>query len=200
MIPKKDSKPILVKFVVGNTTDSSPKPIYSEWNIISGLISDPNGYIVDNPYGMQQEYDRIIILNATDTSRQIINSTAILIDEYPTDNFKQGNYQIKRIFPEYNREIQIGLSKIEGINIPQIYFEKDGKILSYQLNYSNITNKGYIDRNRSIPFGTDTKMWKRKPTSVDQVEYRIVYKGQVQVGVDDMHLYFKELTFGEYNG
>lgn len=200
MISKKDSKPFLVKFVIANTTDGSPKPIYSDWQVVSGLISDPNGYIADNPYGKQQDYDIILTLNATSITRQIIYSTAVLVDEYPTNNFKQGNYSIKRIFPEYNREIQIGLSKIEGINIPQIYFESDGTLLSYQLNYDNNSKKGYVDRNRHIPFNENTKIWTRKPASLDQVEHRIVYKGFSKVGIDDEHLYFKELQFGDFNG
>lgn len=200
MISKKDSKPFLVKFVIANTTDSSPKPVYDDWQVVSGLISDPNGLIVENTYGTQQEYDRILILNATDITRQIKDDTALLIDEYPTTLFPQGNYYIKRIFPEYNREIQIGLIKLDGVNIPQLYFEKDGRILTYQLNYTDDKKLGYIDTKRQVPFTNSTKIWTRRPTSLDSNAHRIVFKGSNSVGIDSCHKYFKKLVFEAYSG
>ena len=200
MISKKDSKPFLAKSVIANSTDASPKPIYDNWQVLSGLISDPNGLVVDNAYGSQQEYDRILILNATDLSRQIKDDTALLLDEYPTSVYPQGNYYIKRIFPEYNREIQIGLIKRDGIDVPELYFEKDGKLLTYQLNYDKDTLCGYVDSKRQVPFTSTTKIWTRRPSDLTKTNHRIVLKAVNSVGIDNSHKYFKELVFGAYNG
>lgn len=200
MISKNDAKPFLVKFVIGNNTDEdNNEPVYGNYQVLSGLISDPTGRIDANIYGLELNYDRVIVLNANDTTRQITENTVILIDEYPTKNFENGNYRIKRIFPEYNREIVIGLEKIGGIDTPFIYYYNGSSILSFQLNYDKTTKIAYVDRNRYIPFTTETVIWSKEPSSVSQTKNRIVLQSTEKVGVDDMHKYFKKLTFGVYN-
>lgn len=200
MISKRDTKPFLVKFVVGNNTDEEDTtPVYGKYQVLSGLISDPTGRINPYIYGLEENYDRVLIVNANDTSRQIDYNTAILIDEYPTAIFEEGNYKIKRIYPEYNREIVIGLEKMEGVALPMIYYKSGNSILSFQLNYDKKTKEGYVDRNRYIPFAADSVIWSKEPAGISSNKNRIVLTSIDKVGVDDMHNYFKKLTFGAYS-
>ena len=58
----------------------------------------------------------------------------------------------------------------------------------------------YVDRNRYIPFNAESRIWDREPARVNATTHRIVLQTIDKVGVDEMHKYFKKLTFGEYNG
>lgn len=200
MISKRDLKPFLVKFVVGNRIGNSPDPVFGEYICIQGLISDPEGRIVKQPYGNEFAFDRVIVVNATSTTRRIAQDTAVLLGEYPTINFFRGNYKISKVFPEYNREIVIGLEKIEGIDIPNIYYEYNGEILTYQLNFDSTTNTGYVDKNRYVPFTSTTKIWTRKPSSIDSKNHLIKLVSSKNVGVDESHKYFTQLKFEVVNG
>lgn len=196
MIPKKDSKPFLVKFVIANTLDNEPKPIYSDYVCVSGLIGDPVGYVSREPYGLELDFDRLITLNATTTTRKISYDTAVLLGEYPTSNFPNGNYYVSKIFPEYNNEIVIGLKKIDGLDIPRLYYLYNGSLVAYQLNYDKESNVGYIDRKQPVPFNTNSIIWNRKPSHIDQVNHRIKFEGQELVGVDNQHMSYYKLKFG----
>lgn len=195
MISKKDSKPFLVKFVIANTLESEPKPIYSDYNCVSGLIGDPTGLVSKEPYGLEFDFDRLVTVNATPTTRKIAYNTAVLLEEYPTDNFPNGNYNVSKIFPEYNNEIVIGLKKIDGLDIPRLYYLYNGEVVTYQLNYDKTTNTGYIDKKQPIPFTTDSVIWTRKPSSVDQTTHKIAFVGSESVGIDNQHLHYHKLTF-----
>lgn len=65
MISKRDSKPILVKFAIGTSEEDSREKIYQDnWDLVYGLIRDPSGSLATNEYGQEEDFDRVITLNA----------------------------------------------------------------------------------------------------------------------------------------
>lgn len=195
MISRRDSKPFLIKFINATQEINDRMPVYSGWEVVTGLISKLSGFVNGQMYGRELDYDLSIIVNATDISRRISESTAFLIGEYPTNLFIKGNYEVVKVEPEYNREIVIRLKKIEGIKIPNLYYTDGENIYSYQLNFDVNENKGYIDKNRLHPFTTETVVWSRKPKTIQQQTYRLRYLSQGEVGVSSQYVKFKELRF-----
>lgn len=202
MVSKKDSKPILVKFPIGASKTTKVDMEYEdEWRLVYGLISEPTGVRVNNPYGYDLNFDKVITLNAGEITRLIDYDTLILIDNMPTSIYANGDYSVQRVFPEYNGEIVIGLSKKESVNIPKLYYERNGKILYYQLNFDKNSLVAYAKKNQAIPFSVNTYVWTREPADSSQTANRlkIVSVGE-KVGFDDRYIPFTEIKFEVDNG
>lgn len=196
MISKRDCKPFKVKFSIGVDGEDKKQTIYQDnWDTIYGIISDGNGQIISNVYGKYGDFDKVITVNAGSITRKIKDNTLFCIDNMPSDTFQYGDYEIKYIFPEYNGEIRIGLSKKEKINIPKIYFIHNNKILFYQLNLNMSNLNAFINKTENLPFNEDDYVWTRKPISVEQTGYRYIFKGKTKTGFSDNYKNFYELHF-----
>lgn len=197
MIPKKDSKPFLIKFAIGvDDSNDKKKTIYEDnWTTIYGLISEPTGENVKYVYGREYQFDKTIIVNASPITRKIKNNTEFLIDNMPTEIFSDGDYNISKIFPEYNGEIIIGLTKKESINIPKLYFVYNNQIIFYQLNFDKLSLNAFIKSNENIPFNINDYVWTKKPTSKDDTNNRLIFKQSNKTGFDSRNKNFIELVF-----
>lgn len=166
MLRKIDLQPIYIKNIVGSTTDTTPKPIYGDYVTVYGKVIDKGGVIVDEPTGLNFEYDRAVIFNFSNNTKFINAQTAIYIDEMPTSVFENGDYTIERISPIQLNTFTIYLNKKVGIKLPKLYFEKNGQIVETQMNYDKDTNIAYLPYNKEIPFDKTTNIWNRKIADV----------------------------------
>lgn len=199
MVSKKDSKPFLVKFPVGASKTTKVDMEYEEdWNVAYGVISDPSGVRKNSVYGMDLGvFDKVIIANAGSITRLINYDTLILIDNMPTDVYSGGDYSIQRIF-EVNGEIVIGLTAKEAVNIPKLYYERNGKILYYQLNYDKSKLIAYSNKNQLIPFALNSYVWTREPADLGSTKNRVrVVSMDTKVGFDERYVPFTEIRFEE---
>lgn len=199
MISKKDSRPFLIKQAIGGKQTNKDDTIYeSQWHTVYGLIGDPTGAIYARMYGIEEVYDKVIIVNATNLTSSIQNNTLIMIDNYPTSNYQYGDYDISRIYPPYNGEIVIGLTKRESIDMPKIYYDsKSDDILYYQLNFDKTKLKAYVSTKLTLPFKIDDYIWTREPSSNKTTSHLYTFKSKIQIGYDNRYKPFYELTFEE---
>jgi hypothetical protein len=154
------------------------------WHTCFGLIRDTMNSISNNPYGYNVVYDKVITVNAGSITRLINEQTLFIVDEYPTSVFETGNYTVSMIYPEYNGEIVIGLTKKQDIDIPKLYFESNGKILYYQLNFDKDSKCAYIHKNTIIPFSVGDYVWTREPLDTSTTKNRYKLSEKVKFGVD----------------
>lgn len=195
MISKRDSKPFLVKFPIGVVRDLSTETQFNEeWNVCYGLISDPRGSLFRRIYGNEPEFDKVIIVNYGSTSKKINYETNILIDNMPTDTFAGGDYSITSITSPYNNEIVIGLNKISSVNIPKIYFYKNGQLMFVQFNLDSSTNTIYAGRNDIVPFEVGDNVWLREPESEEDKSFRYKVSAFNNVGFTKWYKPFLEIT------
>lgn len=196
MISKKDSRPILVKFPVGISKTNKTSKIYEEeWQIIYGLIGNNYGLVQRYLYGMEQQFDILITVNAGSISRRIDDDTIFMIDEVPTSNYPLGNYKVSKIYPEYNNEILIGLSAVSAVDVPKLYFYNNGIKLYTQLNFDKNTNKAYIKKRLGLPFKVGEYVYTKEPSSEEQTENRLAFSSYKETGLDDKYRNFYELIF-----
>lgn len=198
MISKRDSKPFKVKFSVGiEKTNKVDMQYYNDLHICYGLIRDNISGKNNNYYGYEIAHDKVITVNAGSVTRLINNETLFFVDNFPTSVYENGDYTIDKVYPEYNGEIVLGLSKKEAINIPKLYFEYNGKILYYQLNFDKKTNKAYIPIKSILPFKEGQYVWTREPVDSSVTSNKLLFKSKSKIGFDDKFKSFYELVFVE---
>lgn len=166
MLRKIDLSPIIIKNAIANSMEEIPMPIYDDPITIYGKIIDKGGIIVEEPTGINFEYDRAIIFNVNEKTKYINAQTAIYVDEIPTIVYPNGDYSIERITPIALNTFTVYLNKRNGITIPKLYFENDNKIVEMQLNYDKDKNIAYISKNKKIPFNSETNIWNRKVNDI----------------------------------
>lgn len=193
MISKRDSRPFLIKFPVGVSNGSSKREtVYEDsWRLVYGLISDPRGILRKEIYGDTLNFDKVVILNATDLSRMIDYDTILMIDEMPSSNFPKGDYYISYIYPEYNREIVIGLNKVNSVDMPKLYFAKNNSILYFQSNFDKTSLTAYLKKNQISPVQVGDYVWTREPATAESDKHRYIVNSVEKVGMDD---YYKPFT------
>lgn len=198
MVPKRDSKPILVKFPLGISEEDGRNKLYDKnWQTVYALISDPSGTKKENLYGSDFDFDKVITVNAGAIARKIDYDTAILIDEMPTSLLLKGDYSVKYIFPEFNKEIVIGLSRKEAIKFPRLYFYNNGKLLFSQMNYDNDLRISYCNKRQYVPFAVGDFVWTREPDSEVDTKHRLRVSSIEKVGFDSKYKPFFKITFVE---
>jgi hypothetical protein len=195
MISKRDSRPFLVKFPIGTFKDyKETNTVYGdEWQTLYGLISDPRGRMRMEVYGNELNFDKVLILNATDTSRMIDYDTILMIDNMPTGNFPKGDYYVSYIYPEYNREIVIGLNKVESVDMPKLYFASGDNILYFQSNFDKKSLVAYTKSNQSIPVNSGDYVWTREPADKNVTKHRYLIGAVTKVGMDEFYTPFTRL-------
>ncbi len=197
MISKRDSKPFLIKFPIGVSKTTKTDMIYQDnWEIVYGLVSDPNGVYQSNVFGKDTNFDKVITVNAGSNTRRIAKNTIFLIDNMPTENYSKGEYSVKYIYPEYNGEIVIGLEKKQSINLPKLYFYvESGEPLYFQLNFDSKEKVAYIGANELLPIGLNDYVWEREPSSESEKEHKLRFVSKEKVGYTKNHKPFYKLRF-----
>lgn len=173
MLRKIDLQPILIKHLIGSTTDDTPMPLYGDLMTVYGKVIDKGGIIVDEATGLNFEYDRAVIFNINEQTKFINAHTAIYIDEMPTVVFEKGDYTIERISPITLNTFTVYLNKKNDIKLPKLYFEKNGTIYETQFNYDKSTNIGYMPYNKQIPFDETSNIWNRKVSNISSTVGKI---------------------------
>lgn len=194
---REDYYPVLVKYVISTTVGNSEIANLSDWNIVYALKENPTGYVERLSYGMELDFDRIIIVDASEKARKIKNNSIFLVEEYPTCNNEKGNYHITKIFPEYLGKIMIALKSSKINALPRLYYldsESNG-IYAYQLNFDKNTMKGYIGKYDDHPFTSSTKIWYREPINAGDNEYVVRFTAENRVGIVSNLRKYKELSF-----
>ncbi len=198
MISKRDSKPFQIKFPIGiEKTNKLDMKYESDWHTCFGLVRETANGQRENPYGYNVLFDKLVTTNAGLLTRLIDEKTLFMVDDIPTSVFPNGNYSVERVFPEYNGEIVIGLTKKQDINIPKLYFSNAGKILYHQLNFDEETKKAYVPIKSIIPFKEGDYVWTREPINSEVVKNRLIFKSKEKFGVSSNMKNFYELTFVE---
>lgn len=198
MISKKDSKPLKIKFAVGvEKTNKSDMQYENNWHTCYGLIRDTVTGLNVNVYGYESLYDKVLTVNAGSRTRAIDYNTLFIVDNIPTSVYEGGDYSVKQIYPEYNGEIVIGLEKKKSVNIPKLYFNNDGNILYYQLNFDKKTLKAYVSSKTILPFKEGDYVWTREPVDTSVSKNRLKFVSKSKTGLDKQFKNFYELTFVE---
>ena len=202
MFSRKDSKPLLIKFPIGVSKTKKTDMIYQEnWEVVYGLISDPNGAFQSNVYGKDLNFDKIVTVNAGSKTRKIAKNTIFLIENMPTDNFAKGEYTARYVFPPYNGEIVIGLERKQAINLPKLYFFADGEEpLYFQLNYDKDKKVAYIGSNEILPIGLNDYVWEREPENESDPQHKLKLVSKEKFGFTDKYKPFYKLIFEVVNG
>ena len=191
MISKKDSKPILIKFPIGEGSEM----IYdSEWTLIYGIIKE-TGLFDKKIYGIDSDFDLIVVLNATPITRRINKQTIFLCENMPTNVYKNGDYSITYVRPEINGEILIGLKTKLDISIPRLYFYYNKSLLSIQINFDDAKNKAYIPKNQKLPFELGGFVYTKKPKTKSETENKLKLISTNKIGYSSQYTNFSELTF-----
>lgn len=198
MISKRDSKPFQVKFPIGiEKTNKIDMQYEDEWHTCFGLMHDTINGLSKNPYGFDTIYDKVITVNAGSITRLIDETTLFVVDDVATDVYTSGNYSAEKVYPEYNGEIVIGLTKKKDINIPKLYFVRNGKILYYQLNFDENTRKAYVPIKTMLPFKEGDYVWTREPADSLSTKHRLKFDTKSKFGVSSEFKNFYELSFVE---
>ena len=189
--------PLLVKYVISTTVGNSEMANFSDWNLVYALKENPTGYVERLSYGMELDFDRIIIVDASEKTRKIKPNSIFLIEEYPTCNNEKGNYIITKIFPEYLGKIMIALKASKINSLPRLYYFDSGlnKICAYQLNFDKKNMKGYIGKYDDHPFRQGMKIWYREPINAEDTEYMVKFVSETLVGIINNLRKYKELVF-----
>lgn len=195
MAVKKDKLPLLAKFSVGQTTGDMNVSVYKGWQILYRSDKSIKSSFFHEDFGTEENFDLMILLDANPITKQITEDTVFLINEYPTDMNSKGNYKVKKIFPEYLGVIRVGLESIKGISYKSLYYLDGDNIYSFQLNYDNATNTGYIGKYIKHPFTTSTKIWLTEPLDKDDDLDTVSFVSERNIGIIDRLKVFKELKF-----
>lgn len=194
---KKDKRPILVKFNIADKTGDTNACVYGDWQVIYMSDKSITSAYSREIYGTEEDFDLVILLDASPTTKRINEQSVFLINEYPTENNVKGNYRIKRLFPEYLGLIRIGLESIEGKSTQRLYYLDGENIYSYSLNYDRTNNLGYVGKYDVHPFAQATTIWKTEPLNSSDTVDRIQFVSETNVGIINNYKVFKQLTFSE---
>lgn len=200
MAVRKNKKPILAKFTQGISVGSAEKSSFTDWTLIYYTRDSLSGGFNKEVYGIDDDFDLVIILQSNDITKQISENTVFLINEYPTSLNAEGNYVVKKILKHDNGEIVVGLEKRKGTQHKNLYYAVSGQIYSVQVNYDKDTMKAYTNKYTVVPFETNSVIWLYEPDSVEDIENRIMVTSVTEVGIVDNYKVFNEYTFGEYGG
>lgn len=200
MAVRKNKKPLLVKFSEGSTTGSAEKSKLSDWTIIYYTRDSLSGGFKKEVYGIDGNFDLVVIFENNNLTKRIAEDTLFLIGEYPTELNSQGNYIVKRIVHHDDGEIVVGLTHRTNLNYKNIYYNRDGVVYSYKINFDSATMKGYVNKYVNLPFGVGSILWLYEPIDISDTENRIVVNSIQTTGIVENLKIFNQISFGEYNG
>lgn len=199
MAISKSKKPLLAKFTQGISVGSEEKAQLTDWTTIYYLRNSLSGNFNKEVYGITEDFDLVVVFASNSITKQIAENTLFLIDEYPTNLNENGNYIVKRIIKHDNNEVVVGCEKRNAIQYKNLYYNNNGEIYSFQINFDTDTMNGYTNKYIQVPFTTGDVLWLYEPTSIDDTENRIQLNSVTNVGIVDNLLIFNQYSFGEYN-
>lgn len=200
MAVRKNKKPILAKFTQGISVGSAEKSMFTDWTLIYYTRDSLSGGFNKEVYGIDEDFDLVVIFQSNNVTKQISENTVFLINEYPTLLNAEGNYVVKKILKNDNGEIVVGLEKKKNNQHKNIYYADSGKIYSVQMNYDKDTMKAYTNKYSVMPFSKNSVLWLYEPNDIEDTENRIIVTAVTQVGIVDTLKIFNEYSFEEYSG
>lgn len=200
MAISKDKKPLLAKFSQGNSVNGGEFQTSNGWQVLYYTRSKKNGAVSKEVYGLDDNFDLVLIFDSNNITRQISESTLFLVDEYPTNLNAEGNYTVKRIVQHDNNQIVVGLKKNKGVKHENLYYYNSGNLYACQVNYDSSTHKAYVDKYSTLPLVVGSTVWDYEPDDENDTENRYTVTSVTNVGIVDNLKVFKEITLGEDNG
>lgn len=200
MAISKFKKPVLAKFAQGITVGNSETAKFSDWTVIYYIRNSLSGSFVRDVYGIDENFDLTLTFENNSITKQIVENTVFLIDEYPTNLNTEGNYRVRRIVCHDNNQIIVGLEKLKATKYKNLYYADSGNVYSYQINYDSDTMKAYTDKYAVVPFEQGSILWLYEPDDVDDIENRIQVTSVTTTGIVESLQVFNEYTFEEYSG
>ena len=196
-----DYIPMLIKLAKSNTyVGNSQRKAYSEWKVISGQIELVGGRYAKREYGIEGDFDLVINVNANSLERKIDYSTCFLINQMPTNNLPEGNYEVSKIFPIQNGKIKIGLNSSNNNFLKYLYYADGEEVYGYQLNYDYKMRIGYVLADQDIPFNSNSTIWDRSPLNVNSTSNRLKLISKSKTGLTKTDKRFVRLVFESIDG
>lgn len=193
MTGRMGKRPIAIRLRSGLNTDY--QPVFGDWDVIYGKVVDTTGRNTYQEYGVEYSFDKVIHLEANDTSRRINDFTLFCIDVMPYNNYRNiGDYIIKYKFPEKNGIITIGLERLNPISIPKICYTLGEQVLLYDLDYNQDNKTAYVSVDEYIPFAIGDIV------TDDAYETELKLVSKQKTGLDANYTNFYKLTFEVVNG
>lgn len=199
MAIRKNKKPLLAKFSTGSSTGSAEHSHFSEWTTIYYIRDSLSGSFNKEIYGIEGDFDLIVMFENNAITKQISDDTIFLRNEFPTSMNVEGNYEVDKIIAHDDGQIIVGLSKKKGMSLKDVYYERDGEVYSFAMNFDLNTMKGYVDKYKQVPFSVGDILWLYEPENAEDEENRIQLNEIRNVGIVDNLKIFTEYSFGEYN-
>ena len=200
MAISKFKKPILAKFSQGNTVGNSEVATSEGWNTLYYTRSKKNGSVSKEIYGLDDNFDLVLVFDSNNITKQISENTLFLVDEYPTNLNVEGNYSVRKILQHDNNEIVVGLKATKGVKHENIYYYNNHTLYACQVNYDSSTHKIYVDKYSTIPLTVGSIVWDFEPDDENDTENRYTVTSVTNVGIVDNLKVFKEITLGVSNG
>lgn len=187
-------KPLLIKFSQGNATGEQENSKLGSWQVAYYTRSAVSGSIQKQLYGLDDNYDLVVIFTANPITKQITENTLFLIDEYPTDLNSEGNYTARRVIVHDDNQIVVGLNKVRGVKHANIYYYDGGNLYACQVNYDSDTQKVYVNKYSTLPLVAGTAVWTSEPASEDDTTDAFTVSSVATVGIVSDLLVFKEIS------
>lgn len=196
-----DYIPMLIKLAKANTYEgNSQRKAYTEWKVITGQIELVGGRYAKREFGVESDFDLVINVNANSLERKIDYATCFLINEMPTINVPEGNYEVSKIFPISNGVIKIGLNSTYNNFLKYIYYADKEEVYAYQLNYDYKMKIGYILADQDIPFNSNSTIWERMPVNINSTAHRLKLISKTRMGLTKTDKRFVRLVFESIDG
>lgn len=200
MAISKYKMPLLAKFSQGNTVNGGEFQVSEGWQTLYYTRSSETGSVSKEIYGLDDNFDLVLVFDSNNVTRQISENTLFLVDEYPTNLNSEGNYTVKRVVRHDNNEIVVGLRKTKGIKHENLYYYNSGNLYACQVNYDSTTHKAYVDKYSTLPLQVGSVVWDYEPDDENDTENRYTVTAVTNVGIVDNLKVFKEITLGANNG
>lgn len=194
-----DRKPILVKFPIGSSLGKAKHPVLSDAFVVHSEQGTREGEIDKREYGVTFDYDKAILVNANQITRNINQETVFFVEEMPTCNNEYGDYVFAGKSDEVEGRFKIYLRKSQKNTLPYLYYQHhSGIICSYQLNFDKKALVAYVPKDRFMPFNHNNKIWTKPPVDENDTNNRIVFKNQEIVGFTERSMSHNKITFEAY--
>lgn len=155
---KKDKIKFYVSYFLA---ENNGKKYYSDSLETNGVFCKKSGSVVTEDNGKKIDYSATIVLEFKDANIPININSVLWINKLPTDKIGY-NYVVR-----YKSEIKDNLFTLYvdrlDTDFQEIWYDHDGIILPFKLNYDYETKVGIVPIDTFIPFNKETRIWENEP-------------------------------------
>ena len=156
--------------------DTNDKPLYTEPIIIYGYISQPQSNVNLINIGMVKQYDRTILLDIGDNTEFINEKSLLWVDVFPNESNNNMDYDIVKLSDKTNRTFTLYIKGLANDNNYLYYANStDDNAIKINLNFDISSKIAITPTNFYFPLTTETKVWYKKPTDVNDTNSRLYY-------------------------